>query len=95
MRLDNSGSKLVLAYVGDHSSLFDQIYAKKYEDDILAAHKDQVLQTGSGQATVDLNFVHQFDDWLCITIFSSIIQLILHENHDFRYSTHPSMMKIY
>lgn len=59
---------------------------RQCEDEALATLRDQALQIVNGQDTVAN----------CVFLeLGSLVQLILHEAHDFRHSIHLDMVKVY
>lgn len=85
----------MLSYIEGHYSLFDKICAREYEDEALTILKDQVFQTGNAQAAIAIGWVLRFDDLLCVPRVGGLIWLILHEDHDSRYSSHLSTIEMY
>ena len=95
VRLDISDSRRVLAFMGVQSSLLDRIRGCQFEDDTLVALRDRVLAGDGGQATLDPDRVLKFAGRICVPRVGDLIQLILSEAHEFRYSIHPGTMKMY
>ncbi|XP_015161079.1 uncharacterized protein [Solanum tuberosum] len=95
IRLDISDSRCVLAYVDAQSSLLDRIRSRQFEDEDVVALRDRVLRGDTGLATLDLDGVLRFGDRLCVPRVGGLIQMILTEAHEYKYSIHPSTTKMY
>ncbi|XP_049378066.1 LOW QUALITY PROTEIN: uncharacterized protein LOC125842802 [Solanum stenotomum] len=95
VRLDISDSRCVLAFMGVQSSLLDRIRGCQFEDDTLVALRDRVLAGDGGQATLDPDGVLKFAGRICVPRVGDLIQLILSEAHESRYSIHPGTAKMY
>ncbi|KAK4729945.1 hypothetical protein R3W88_022933 [Solanum pinnatisectum] len=77
------------------SSLLDRICGCQFEDESLVALRDRVLAGDAKQATLDSDGVLRFDGRLCVSRAGGLIQLILSEAHDSRYSIHSGTAKMY
>ncbi|KAH0757160.1 hypothetical protein KY290_020653 [Solanum tuberosum] len=95
IRLDISDSRRVLAHMGVQSSLLDRIRGCQFEDEALVALRDRVLAGDAGQATLDPDGVLRFAGRICVPRVGDLIQLILSEGHESRYSIHPGTAKMY
>ncbi|KAH0641849.1 hypothetical protein KY290_033468 [Solanum tuberosum] len=95
VRLDISDSRRILAFMGVQSSLLDRIRGCQFEDDTLVALRDRVLAGDGGQATLDPDGVLKFAGRICVLRVGDLIQLILSEAHESRYSIHPGTAKMY
>ena len=93
--LDMSDSRRVLAFMGVQSSLLDRIRGCQFEDDTLVALRYRVLAGDGGQATLDPDRVLKFAGRICVPRVGDLIQLILSEAHESRYSIHPGTAKMY
>jgi len=94
IRLDISDSRRVLAHMGVQSSLLDRIRGCQFEDEALVALRDRVLAGDGGQTTLDPDGVLRFAGRICVPRVGDLIQLILSEGHESRYSIHPGTAKI-
>ncbi|XP_015072686.1 uncharacterized protein LOC107016875 [Solanum pennellii] len=95
VRLDISDSRRVLAYMGVQSTSHDRIRGCQFEDKSLVALRDRVLAGDGNQATLDPDGVLRFAGRICVPRVGDLIQLILSEAHEFRYSIHPCTAKMY
>ncbi|KAH0672578.1 hypothetical protein KY284_023665 [Solanum tuberosum] len=95
VRLDILDSRRVLAFMGVQSSLLDRIRGCQFEDDTLVALRDRVLAGDGGQATLDPDGVLKFAGRICVPRVGDLIQLILSEAHESRYSINPGTAKMY
>ena len=95
VRLDISDSRRVLAYMGVQSSLYDRIRGCQFEDKALGSLRDRVLAGNGDQATLDPDGVLRFAGRICVPRVGDLIQLILSEAHESRYSIHPGTAKMY
>jgi len=59
------------------------------------ALRDRVLAGDGGQATLDPDGVLRFAGRICVPRVGDLIQLILSEGHESRYSIHPGTAKMY
>ncbi|XP_015161080.1 uncharacterized protein [Solanum tuberosum] len=83
------------AYVDAQSSLLDRIRSRQFEDEDVVALRDRVLRGDTGLATLDLDGVLRFGDRLCVPRVGGLIQMILTEAHESKYSIHPGTTKMY
>ncbi|KAH0743021.1 hypothetical protein KY290_032665 [Solanum tuberosum] len=95
VQLDISDSRRILAFLGVQSSLLDRIRGCQFEDDTLVALRDRVLAGDGGQATLDPDGMLKFAGRICVPRVGDLIQLILSEAHESRYSIHPGTAKMY
>ncbi|KAH0647734.1 hypothetical protein KY285_032982 [Solanum tuberosum] len=86
VRLDVSNPRRVLAHMGVQSSLLDRICGYQFENEALVALRDRVLAGDGGQATLDPDGVLRFAGRICVLRVGDLIQLILSEGHESRYS---------
>ena len=81
--------------MGVQSSLYDRIRGCQFEDKALGSLRDRVLAGNGDQATLDPDGVLRFAGRICVPRVGDLIQLILSEAHESRYSIHPGTAKMY
>ncbi|XP_015161139.1 uncharacterized protein [Solanum tuberosum] len=94
VQLDISDPRRVLTHMGVQSALIDRICGCQFEDEALVGLRDRVLAGDGGQATLDPDVVLRFTGRICVLRVGDMIQLILSEGHETRYSIHPSIAKM-
>ncbi|XP_070045302.1 uncharacterized protein [Nicotiana tomentosiformis] len=95
VRLDIFEPSRVLYYVESHSSLFERIKARQYNDPYLLVLKDTVRRLCAKEVTIVDDGVLRIQGRIYVPNVDGLRELIIEEVHSSQYSIHPDATKMY
>ncbi|WMV46160.1 hypothetical protein MTR67_039545 [Solanum verrucosum] len=85
----------VLASIEVRATFIEEIKAKQFEDENLNELKKKTAIGKAQKTTLDAEGMLSFKRRICVSQVDNLIQNLLTESHGLRYSTHPSVTKMY